>query len=360
MIHQYIITHDIKGIKNTCKTGGCKLFFTSNLILDSLFIHFVNRQGALFVESALIITSKQGAMTDRTAKGETKEEWSRKDDEGTSITSTNADEDLSQAMRQSLVITDNGQTLQTNKKTSNGGTVLQPIYIPTASGNDTWELTWPIWHLLPTHERKEIARQNGFRNIGDFEEEVILSRALNEEETKDIQVARDEYVLGRREQTNPLVKNSQTTVQRKEHYREDSSEREEDNDEDDDSVISPDEDGRLIDEGMDSKDKDENVEVGGYILLLPDELILHHIFPYLPTEYFAACALVSPHWKGFTRSELAYKELCKRSYLNQSKRKALHVARFGGSYRTMLEKRFRVKTGCGLYILQCTKIKKVS
>jgi hypothetical protein len=361
MNHHTSSHDDINEIKNTCKTGGFKLLFTSNPVLDSLFIHIVIRHGGPFGESAHIITSKQGAMKDRTTKGETKEEWSRKDDGVTSSTFTSTDEDLSQAMRQSLAISDNGQTLQTNKKSSNGGTVLQPIYIPTASGNDTWELTWPIWHLLPTHERKEIARQNGFRNIGDFEEEVILSRALNEEETKDMQVARNDNLLGRREQTNPLVKNSQTVVQQKERYREDSSEREDDNDEEDvDSIVSTDEDSQLIEEGMDSKDKDENVEVGGYILLLPDELILHHIFPYLPTEYFAACALVSPHWKGFTRSELAYKELCKRSYLNQSKRKALHVARFGGSYRTMLEKRFRVKTGCGLYILKCTKIKKVS
>jgi F-box protein 9 len=101
------------------------------------------------------------------------------------------------------------------------------------------------------------------------------------------------------------------------------------------------------------------VEEGGAILYLTDEFILHSIFPFLSTEYYAVCALVSSHWKSFTRSELAYKELCKRLYLNQSKRKALRVARFGGSYRTMLENRFRLKTGCGLYVLKCSKIKKI-
>lgn len=312
-----------------------------------------------------------------TTKGETKEEWSQVHVLGETSSSTTTsssvkeEEDISRAMRESLTISSNkGPALETNPtlttKSTNGGTVLKPIYIPTASGNDTWELTWPIWHLLPAHERKEIALQNGFRTIGDFEEEVILSRALNEE-TKDMHMTTgNDNLQDRRLPTNHLAKQSATVIQpNKDRSFELSSNRErededDDDDDDDDAVVSTDDDRQLVQDVMDSKQKDKNLEAGGYILLLPDELILYHILPFLSTECFAACAWVSPHWKGFTRSELAYKELCKRSYLNQSKRKALHVARFGGSYRTMLERRFRVKTGCGVYILKCTKIKKVS
>ncbi len=226
------------------------------------------------------------------------------------------------------------------------------------------ELTWPIWHMLPHHERKEIALQNGFRNIGDFEEEVILSRALNDETPgarKDggnknggeMYPNENLYELERspeRYGLPPVADLRGGTSNRKEVELDECDDVESSADSDDDSFLL---------QQANIQDNDKNVEEGGLILYLPDELILHHIFPFLSTEYFSVCALVSSHWKSFTRSELAYKEICKRSYLNQSKRKTLHVTRFGGSYRTMLERRFRLKTGCGLYILKCTKIKKI-
>ena len=33
-----------------------------------------------------------------------------------------------------------------------------------------WELTWPIWHMLPRDERKELANKHGYKSIGEFEE----------------------------------------------------------------------------------------------------------------------------------------------------------------------------------------------
>lgn len=303
-------------------------------------------------------------MKERETKGDV-ETNKRMSHGGTSstTTTTTTDEDISRAIRQSLYISDDNRQRRTTSssssaitKSADGGTILQPIYIPTASGNDTWELTWPIWHLLPAHERKDIALKNGFRTIGDFEEEVILSRALNEEDRNGNEIS--SYKTTQQGSTVMRQQNGRsrdTSSDRKQEEEED----DDDDADDDDSVVATSDNNQIVEDAVDSEEKDKNVKAGGYILLLPDELVLYHIFPYLSTEYFAACALVSPHWKGFTRSELAYKELCKRSYLNQSKRKALHVARFGGSYRTMLEKRFRVKTGCGLYILKCTKIKKI-
>lgn len=33
-----------------------------------------------------------------------------------------------------------------------------------------WELTWPIWHMLPRDERKALANKHGYKTIGAFEE----------------------------------------------------------------------------------------------------------------------------------------------------------------------------------------------
>jgi|AntRauTorckE5430_2_1112549.scaffolds.fasta_scaffold02474_2 F-box protein 9 len=270
---------------------------------------------------------------------------------------------LSEAIRESLTITDHKDAqegtshLYQHRKAKDGGTILNPIYIPTVSGNETWALTWPIWHMLPHHERKEIAFQNGFRTIGEFEEEVILSKALNEEKGES------------GENMNPSNRNENNGVHKLDNRRERpvlpavtefiNGEPSDAREEDDESISSTEEDSQLFTNVENEHDDDKNVEEGGFMVLLPDELVLYHILPFLSTEYYAVCALVSPHWRGFTRSEWAYKELCKRSYLNQSKRKKLHVARFGGSYRTMIEQRNRVKTGCGVYVLKCTKIKKI-
>ena len=40
-----------------------------------------------------------------------------------------------------------------------------------------WELTWPIWHMLPRRERKELALRHGYKTIGEFEEYMSLQQA---------------------------------------------------------------------------------------------------------------------------------------------------------------------------------------
>jgi len=272
---------------------------------------------------------------------------------------------ISEAIQQSLNISgrqnDEGRQQVIKRAKSTAGTILDPIYIPTPSGNETWALTWPIWHMLPHSERKQIAVENGFRTIGDFEEEVILSRALREEgsvSTERLQpyVNADLYELESRPERFdlPIVDERGPPVgvngdDKRIASEEDAASTDEDSNEGEDQQ-----------HFFENENQDEgDIEDGGLILLLPDELTMHNIFSYLSIEYFARCALVSSLWKNFTRSELAYKEMCKRSYLNQSKRKALHVARFGGSYRSMIENRCRVKAGCGVYVLKCTKIKKI-
>ena len=56
-----------------------------------------------------------------------------------------------------------------------------PLYVQSSQG-DAWELTWPIWHLLPRDERQAIAIQHGMKTIGQFEEYMSLTRAVDESE----------------------------------------------------------------------------------------------------------------------------------------------------------------------------------
>ena len=277
--------------------------------------------------------------------------------------------------------------VDTSRKTyTNTTTVLNPIYIPTASGNDTWELTWPIWHMLPVGERKAIAKQNGFKSIGEFEESVILSRALSEDfhnnSTNNSNNANTDSSIENGEPLRPYSSEELYEFERRpqnyglpilaerSHLRPKNNNNNDNNnnDDDDESDSGSSMDDDVIRQTTDYDDnnnnnetimKDEEIENGGLMLLLPHDLIIYYILPYLSIEHYAACALVSPHWKYFTRTETVYKEICKRCYLQQSKRKTLHVHRFNGSYHTMLHNRFRVKTGCGFYVLKCTKIKKI-
>ena len=47
------------------------------------------------------------------------------------------------------------------------------------SGTGTgWELSWPIWHMLPRQERKDIALQHGYNTIGEFEEYMYVEIVL--------------------------------------------------------------------------------------------------------------------------------------------------------------------------------------
>merc|ERR1712232_1012894 len=89
------------------------------------------------------------------------------------------------------------------------------------------------------------------------------------------------------------------------------------------------------------------------------EEILKRVFEFMQVDAYGTLALVSPHWKSVTRTEAVYKRLCERLYLNQSKRRQLHVSRFGGSYRRMLEVRPRVKVSGGCYVLKYRHYKKI-
>ena len=243
-----------------------------------------------------------------------------------------------------------GSTASADGQNNNfdGGISSGPLYVQTSSG-DSWELTWPIYHMLPRDERRAIATQHGFRLIGDFEEYMSLATAVDESE------GRVEGEIAAVE-TADVVTDSSATTNWHPPFIED----------DDDSSVSSEEDKPTVsiasessnDDDTDNIDLEEMIRLGGLPCSIPDE-ILHKCFAYLPVDDHATLALVSPYWSRFTRCESLYKTLCERIYLNQSKRKVLHVNRFGNSYRKMLELRPRVRTGGGIYVLKYSEVRKI-
>jgi F-box protein 9 len=231
-----------------------------------------------------------------------------------------------------------------------------------------WELTWPIWHMLPREERRALAQKHGYKTIGEFEEYMSLQRAFGE----------TEKLMSNKPYENTLLydhtSSSSTTERALDRKPEPASSKQtknnsnnkNDTDSDDfNSVHNEDEFSSLLlrDECAQNAAADklptlELLQRGGMILMLPEDM-LHKVFAWLPVDTYATLALVSPHWKSFTRTEPVYKRLCERLYLNQSKRRALHVARFANSYRTMLELRPRVRAMGGIYVMKCSRVRKI-
>jgi len=262
----------------------------------------------------------------------------------------------------------NAATLTTTHTSNEDG---NRFYVQSATGGQ-WELTWPIWHLLPRNERREIATQYGMKTIGEFEEYMSLTRAVDESEGI-IGVVRSGVIV-----SNAI--DTRDTSDVADVSNDDASNQVSDNqlsdwhppfigggdDNDGDSSVSSSEGVDSAKEaesstGFDYIDLESNYleinERGGLPCTLPDE-ILHKCFAFLPIDDHANLALVSPHWSKFTRCEELYKTLCQRIYLNQSKKKVLHVHKYGNSYRRMLELRPRVRTG-GLYVLKYQEVKKI-
>ena len=248
-----------------------------------------------------------------------------------------------------------------------------PIYVESAASGDKWELSWPIWHMLPRNERRTIAAKHGYKTIGEFEEYMSLARAVDESEGRvqesgiitipavaDVNREAVDYLEQVTERVTAISISARGTSDNNEWHPPFSNPSEED-----DSSVSSSEEGSNFAASKPEDDGDkidleihlENIKMGGLPCQLPDE-ILHKCFSYLSVDNHASLALVSPHWSRFTRCENLYKALCERVYLKQSKRKQLHVSRFG-SYRNMLEMRPRVRTGGGVYVLKYQEVRKI-
>jgi F-box protein 9 len=213
--------------------------------------------------------------------------------------------------------------------------------------DERWELTWPIWHMLPRHERKALAFKYGYKTIGEFEEYMSLQRGITDS------AEAQPYANNLLYPEYPDATQGKHTEE-KPHAL----------------AVAPEDDEESADENLEEAIRSEQeaaveritteelMKVGGKILMLPDEL-LHKVFSWLPVDTYATLSLVSPHWKAFTRTEAVYRRLCERLYLNQSKRRALHVHRFNNSYHTMLERRPRVRAGGGVYVMKYSQVKAI-
>ena len=214
--------------------------------------------------------------------------------------------------------------------------------------NERWELTWPIWHMLPRHERKALALKHGYKTIGEFEEYMTLQRGLTDSAEATASLPPYENALLYASLPTPSQSQSNSN-----HAAPIAIVEEEDD-------VPSDSDDKFVADletewiGNEELSSEELMELGGKILILPEEM-LHRVFEWLPVDSYATLALVSQHWRSFTRTEAVYKRLCERLYMNQSKRRALYVGRFGNSYRTMLEKRPRVRAGGGVYVMKYSK-----
>ena len=216
--------------------------------------------------------------------------------------------------------------------------------------DERWELTWPIWHMLSRDEKKTIARKHGY-TIGEFEEYMSLQQAVGDTMQRNQKPYENSLIYPVEEEDS-----FRKTSQKVEDSKPAAQDRQEEDDEDDSELEEEMESEQVA--AVDRLPTEELLTVGGQILMLHDEL-LHRVFDFLPVDQYATLALVSPHWKSFTRTETVYKRLCERLYLQQSKRRTLHVSRFDNSYRTMLEKRPRVRAGGGAYVIKYSKVKKI-
>jgi len=262
----------------------------------------------------------------------------------------------------------------------------ESIYIKTAETKSEWELTWPIWHMLPRDERKAIAIKHGMKTIGEFEEYMSLHKAEAVSAAMSVSNAgavgttgaaySNSYLYGNQaenrqndiEAISEKLRNSFNVDEEDRKLPAVLSDDDDDDGEEDDPQISISQsfsqlalsrNNDEIDEGFEEVlTTEELIEQGGAMLLLPAEL-LHKVLSFLVVDYYSLCALVHPTWASFTRTEQTYQIICQRLYLKQSKRKKLRVRKFQNSYWNMLMTRPRVRTGTGFYILKYRKVKKI-
>jgi hypothetical protein len=193
------------------------------------------------------------------------------------------------------------------------------------------------------------AEQHGYKTIGEFEEYMSLHQAMDDSEITKL------YANKRIYSEEKITKTTSEPTDDSKPVAIGKEVEEEDYDSESDEKIGLEKQGSAF---MDDLSYDELLQVGGQILMLHDE-ILHQVFAWLPVDAYATLALVSPHWKHFTRTEVVYKRLCERLYLNQSKKRQLYVSKFGGSYRNMLEQRPRVRAAGGCYVLKYAQVKQI-
>ena len=248
---------------------------------------------------------------------------------------------------------------------SRNNSIDVPTHIVWSGTDQGWDLTWGIFHRLPREEQKKIATDHGLKSIGEFEEYVSLQQAVDDSYySRNLVEEEDDDVGGggRAVDGDTAIARATASITSNGANINDDNDDDDDDDEGggDDDTDSTNTNTSRSSTTSSPLSTEELMVVGGRILILPSEL-LHKVFDWLPVDTYATLALVSPHWKYFTRNEVVYKKICQRVYLNQSKRRKLYVSRFNYSYRYMLEVRPRVRSGGGgCYVVTYTKVRTIA
>jgi hypothetical protein len=109
------------------------------------------------------------------------------------------------------------------------------------------------------------------------------------------------------------------------------------------------------DAAADTEPSSEQPEEDRNIMLELSDDALRRIMLYLEPEAIAQCCIVHRHWT-FGKDEGLCEELCRRIYLQQTRKHSLSVTRWK-SWRRMLINRPRLRTS-GMYILRHSHMKK--
>lgn len=228
---------------------------------------------------------------------------------------------------------------KTNTKKSNfsyNGSDIRCIIEEKSSGQ-AWQLTWPIWHLLPLAEKKRISADYGM-SVGQFEEFASLQQAM-----------------GRSLRTEKVL----TAASSREEAHETQIVEEEEEDEETDSKPTNFQESEQVPNTTSPATKTTQKKNPSLLVqMIPEELI-HKVLSFLSVDcYLTTWSILCKSFCDLSNNELTFKIICQRIYTQQTKSKKLDLKRYN-SYRTMYMNRPRVRTGGGIYVLKYSQIKRI-
>jgi F-box protein 9 len=237
--------------------------------------------------------------------------------------------------------------------------IIQCVIEEKSSGQE-WQLTWPIWHLLPHVERKRIASDYGM-SVGQFEEFASLQEAMGHS----LPTCKAAMGVNHPTSSDSLTHKAPRAVFIKEDQAEGGG-----------NDISP---SPLLPSTLESNAKtydcmilidnetnrtkkttNSNTTQSSLLLTMIPEDLIHKILAFLTVDTYGVCRRVCSLLEQMTTKEVSYKIRCERIYSNQTRsRGVMRMERWNYSYRNMWRNRPRVLTGGGLYLLKYSHIKPI-
>lgn len=187
-----------------------------------------------------------------------------------------------------------------------------------------------LWHIMTLEEKRKAAHSLGLR-ISDWETMQSLNAALQESEYSVFSEKNAFMSCGEK-----LGRRKQESVKESDDYES----------EEETVALVP-----FFE--TECKEEVDGEKYSDLICSLPNCVHIT-ICQFLDSDSICYSSLVSPHWH-FLRDEELYKDLCKRTYLVQSKKKTLNPNKWKG-WKNMYKWRPRVRTN-GFYMMRKAKIR---